>query len=291
MAVATACTVSPMTAASSASTPGDDLTGSGSTEQSTRAYTRSPEDVLRLVVFAGLALLLMALTTWAEESIFGVEQDLLQLFDFLSDSVLRVIHGTAEIVALLIGLGVYVVALSTKRYRLLGYVALASIATWAAMSGIDALIDRNAPTVVNQLLEGTKLGDATLNGVVQLSQLSAMFIVVRPFVGRQWRRTGIVTITVLVIVELLVATDLPVDLFLALPVGAMIGTAVLLVFGRPDRHPTLGAIAASLRDAGLPGHRGPRGQGRRPRLHPLLRHPRRRHGTVRQGARRPGARR
>ena len=153
--------------------------------------------------------------------------------------MLRVIHGTAEIVALLISLGVYAVALSTKRYRLLGYVALASIATWAAMSGIDALIDRDAPTVVNQLLAGTKLGDATLNGVVQLSQLSAMFIVVRPFVGRQWRRTGIVTITLLVIVELLVATELPVDLFLALPVGAMIGTAILLVFGRPDRHPTL----------------------------------------------------
>jgi uncharacterized protein (TIRG00374 family) len=230
---------------------GDDVTGSGATEQSTRAYTRSPEDVLRLVVFAALAVLLAALTKWAEDSILGVEQDLLQLFDFLSDSVLRVIHGAAEIVALIIGLGVYAVALSTKRYRLVGYVALASIATWAAMSGIDALIDRDAPTVVNQLLAGTDLGDATLNGVVQLSQLSAMFIVVRPFVGRHWRRTGMATITLLLIVELLVATELPVDLFLALPVGAMIGTAVLLVFGRPDRHPTLGAIAASLGDAGL----------------------------------------
>ena len=66
-----------------------------------------------------------------------------------------------------------------------------------------------------------------------------MFIVVRPFVGRQWRRVGIVTIALLVLVELLVTEELPVDLFLALPVGAMIGTAVLLIFGRPDRHPTL----------------------------------------------------
>jgi glycosyltransferase 2 family protein len=253
--VHTPCTVPAMNAPADTTAPvvrGDDVTGSGATEQSTRAYTRSPEDVLRLVGFAALAVLLMALTAWAEESIFGVEQDLLQLFQFLSDSVLRVIHGTAEIVAVMISLGVYGVALSTKRYRLLGYVALASVATFAAMSGIDALIDRDAPSVVNQLLEGTDIGDSTLNGVVQLSQLSAMFIVVRPFVGRQWRRTGIATITLLVLVELLVATELPVDLFLALPVGAMIGTAVLLIFGRPDRHPTLGAIAASLRDAGLP---------------------------------------
>ena len=250
-----ACTVAPMNSAPGNSLPGiagDDITGSGATEQATRAYTRSPEDVLRLVVFASSSLLLMALTMWADKSIVGVEQDLLELLDFLSASVLRVVHGTAEILAILIGLGVYGVALSTKRYRLLGYVALAAIATFAVMSGIDALIDRDTTAVVNQLLAGTDLGDATLNGVVQLSQLSAMFIVVRPFVGRQWRRAGIATISLLLIVELLVSKELPVDLFLALPVGAMIGTAVLLLFGRPDRHPTLGAISASLRGAGLP---------------------------------------
>ncbi len=121
MALHTACTVPPMTTATDSAEPvttGDDVTGSGSTEQSTRAYARSPEDVFRLVVFAALALLLMALTAWAEESIFGVEEDLLELFDFLSDSVLRVIHGTAEIVALLIVARCVRVALSTKRYRL-----------------------------------------------------------------------------------------------------------------------------------------------------------------------------
>ncbi len=250
-----ACTVAPVNSAPGTMTSisgGDDVTGIGATEQATRAYTRSPEDVLRLVVFASSSLLLMALTMWADTSIIGVEQDLLQLLDISSAGLLRVVNGTAEIVAILIGVGVYGVALSTKRYRLLGYVAVAAITTFAAMSGIDALIDRNATAVVNELLTGTNLGDARLNGVVQLSQLSAMFIVVRPFVGRQWRRVGIATIALLLLVELLVTAELPVDLFLALPVGATIGTAVLLLFGRPDRHPTLGAISASLRGAGLP---------------------------------------
>jgi len=236
-----------------ASTPrhGDDVTGSGATEQATWAYTRSPEDVLRLVVFATLSVLLLVLTLWAEQTVVGVEEDLLELLDGVGAGVLRVVHGAAEIVAILIGVGVYAVALSTKRYRLLGYVAVTAIATFAAMSGIDALVDGRTTAVVNELLVGTDLGDATLNGVVQLSQLSAMFIVVRPFIGRQWRRVGIAIISLLLLVELLVTAELPVDLFLALPVGATIGTAVLLVFGRPDRHPTVGAISASLSGAGL----------------------------------------
>jgi undecaprenyl-diphosphatase len=231
---------------------GRDVTGTGATEEATLSYTRSPEDVFRLVVFAAIAVLLAALTRWAEQSILGVEGDLIQLLDVLNDTVLRVVHGAAEIFVIMVGLGVYVVALSTKRYRLLGYVVLASIATYAVMSGIDALLDRGAPSVDNRLLTGDDTGASTLNGVVQLSQLSAMFIVVRPFVGRQWRRAGIATITLMVLVELFLATELPVDLFLALPVGAMAGTAILLIFGRPDRRPTLGAITASLRDAGLP---------------------------------------
>ena len=79
----TACTVAPVNRPTMTSiAAGDDVTGSGATEQATWAYTRSPEDVLRLVVFASLSLLLMALTLWADKSIVGVEQDLLELLDF-----------------------------------------------------------------------------------------------------------------------------------------------------------------------------------------------------------------
>ena len=230
-----------------------DVTGAGANQEATRGYVRSPEDVLRLVVFATIAVLFVGLTAWLEETILGFEVDLLQLVDFLDPGGVRFIHGVTEVASLIIGVGVYVVALSTKRYRLLGYVAVAAVATFAVMSGIDWLVDRSDDGIrMNTLLGGSDVGDSFVNGVVQLSQLSAMFIVVRPFVGRRWRRAGIVTITALVLAELVVSAQLPVDLFLALPVGAAIGTAVLLVFGRPDRHPTLAGISAALSAAGLP---------------------------------------
>jgi undecaprenyl-diphosphatase len=231
---------------------GDDVTGTGAFQEETRRYTRSPEDVLRLVVFASIALLLAGLTIWGEQSINGVEEDLLEVLDRVSPSITRVVHGAAELVSVLIGLTVYGLALYLRRFRLIGYLATASVITFALMSGIDALVDRTADGVrANELVAELDLGESYVNGVVQLAQLSAMFIVVRPFVGQRWRRTGIVTITVMVLVELTLSTRLPVDLFLALPVGAAVGTAVLLAFGRPDRRPTLAAISAGLHGAGL----------------------------------------
>ena len=271
---------------------GTDVTGAGAGEEATRRYVRSPEDVLRLVVFASIAVLIAGFTVWFEESILGFEDDLLQLFGFVDSAAIRVVHGAIEIVSLIIGVTVYIVALSTRRYRLLGYVAVAAMVTFAVMSGIDWLSDRSDDGFrANDLLDGQAVGDSFVNGVVQISQLSAMFVVVRPFVGRQWRRAGIVTIVVLVLAELVISAQLPVDLFLALPIGAAIGTAVLLAFGRPDRHPTLAGIAAALHGAGLPVSGGPPGEGRRQGLDAVLRDPRRRHRTLRQGAGRPGTRR
>ncbi|MCU0259607.1 MAG: flippase-like domain-containing protein [Ilumatobacteraceae bacterium] len=232
-----------------------DLTGSGATEEETRTYVRSPEDVLRIVVFAAVSLVLVGLTLWVEESIVGFEEDLLELLDILSPAVIRVVNGAAELTWALVGVAAYLVALSTRRYRLLGYMVAASIGSFAAMSGLDALLDRDSSTAIDNALlaaADADLGDSLSNGVVRLAQLTAMFIVIRPFVNRRWRTAGLVTIATMLLLDLLVSVRLPVDLFLAVPVGAVVGTGVLLAFGRPDRRPTMAAIAAGLRDAGLP---------------------------------------
>jgi undecaprenyl-diphosphatase len=233
--------------------PRRDVTGAGASEEETRRYVRSPEDVLRLLVLVSVALVLAALTVWGEKSISGIEEDLVDIFDRVDSGAIRIAHGVAEVVSVLIGVTVYGLAIWMRRLRLVGYLALAAVTTFAVMSGIDALIDRTADDLrPNALLGGTELGASYVNGVVQLAQLSAMFIVLRPFVGQRWRRAGLVTIALLAVVEIVVSAHLPVDLFLALPVGAAIGTAVLLAFGRPDRRPTLAAITAGLVDAGLP---------------------------------------
>ena len=73
-----------------------------------------------------------------------------------------------------------------------------------------------------------------------------------PFVSVRWRRAGMASIAVLVLLRFLASAQLPADLIVALPLGAAVGAGVLLAFGRPDHRPTLAAIRVALTESGLP---------------------------------------
>jgi len=232
---------------------GSDVTGRGASTESTLGYARSPEDALRLVVFTVVSVLLALVTIALEDGIVGVEEDIVELFGFISPSTERVLHGIVEVTAGMLALTVLLGPLLARRFRLLGYVVLASMSAYAAMSALQVLIDREASAaVINELAARAGLSEAgTTSGSVGIAQLTAMFIVIAPFTTRRWRRAGAVVIALLVITRVLVTVRLPVEIFLAVPVGAVCGATVLLVFGRPDRRPTTGAIAAALGAAGL----------------------------------------
>ena len=228
------------------------VVGSGSTEEAIRRYVRSPLDVLRLVVFVTVTLTLLALAIWVDDSITGLEGDIIELFGFVTPAVVPVLHGAVELLVVVATLIVYVVPLVTKRYRLFGYIVTASWLAGVLMAGAHWLVDREVSALAaNELAARAGITDDVSSRVIGLAQLSALFITVGPFVTRRWRRAGAVTIGVIVLLRLLVSAQLPSDALLALPLGATCGTAVLLAFGRPDRHPTLDAIAAALADTGL----------------------------------------
>lgn len=230
-----------------------DITGLGSREEATRGYVRSPEDVLRVVVFGFLMLLLMALTRWAQDSITGFEEDLVELLGFVSPTIERVIKGALEVTVGLVGVFILLVPLISRRYRLFGYLFLAQFAATLLMLGAEALVDRDeSQRVVNELAERAGIEAATTSGAVGIATMSAAFIVLAPFVSRRWRRTGVLVISTVTLLTIIVSLRLPADALLALPLGALCGTLVLLVLGRPDRRPTLDAIRSALRDAGLP---------------------------------------
>ncbi len=229
-----------------------DITGEGARQEGTRRYTRSPEDVLRLIVFVVTMLVFVAITRWAQDSIVGFEQDLIELLGFVSPTMERVIKGAAEIAGVVVVLGVYLIPLITKRYRLFGYIAMASILASILMGLTQRFIDRDASEMVmNQLADRAGIGRETTSSSIGLASTTAIFISVAPFVSRRWRRFGIVYTVIVALVSIVVSIRLPADVFVALPLGAVCGTLVLLAFGRPDRRPTLEAIGFTLADAGL----------------------------------------
>ena len=129
-----------------------DVTGRGAQEEGTRRYTRSPEDVLRLVIFASLTLLLLGRTTWAAASIIGLERDLIEVLGVVSPTIERVLEGAIEIIGFVVLLGLLAIPLITKRYRLFGYIFGASVIASLSMRALEEFVTRDAAsTVVNEL--------------------------------------------------------------------------------------------------------------------------------------------
>ena len=84
-----------------------------------------------------------------------------------------------------------------------------------------------------------------------IAALAASFVILAPFVGSRWRRAGALLLAALVVLRIVLSVELPAEIFLALAIGAASGAATLLAFGRPDQHPSLRAVAASLGAAGM----------------------------------------
>ena len=208
--------------------------------------------MLRLIVFGGVVLVTMALTVWLEDSVLGLERDVVALFDFLTPSVERILDGALEWVGAVVGLGVILYPLVRRRFRLFGYVLLANVLASLAASAVLWVVDRRSPApLVNELAQRAGITQDVTGSVQTFAQLAASFLVLAPFVTRRWRTAGAVTLGVMVLARLLVSAYLPSDILLALPVGAACSAVVLLAFGRPDLRPTVEAIRLALVGAGL----------------------------------------
>ena len=174
-----------------------DITGEGSRQEGTRRYTRSPEDVLRLIVFGIVTLVTAALTRWAQDSVVGFEEDLIALLGFVSSTIERVLNGFIQFLGGIVLISLYLLPLITKRYRLFGYIFLSSLVASLLMTLVQQFVDRDASEMVlNELAVRAGFGTDVVSAAPGLAVMSASFIVVAPFVSRRWRRFGIGLITV-----------------------------------------------------------------------------------------------
>jgi len=217
-------------------------------EEHIAGYERSPADVLRLIVFGVFTLLAVAATRWTRDGILAVEQDLVDLMSFLTPTWVRILSGVLQLVVALVLALTFVLPLVTRRWRLFGYTQLAS-----AVGGVVMLLLAAGSGVgtLDSLVESSGALSAGFPSPTALAAMVALFVAAGPFVSGRWRRAGAVTLAVTFFLRLIVATRPPVDVLLALGVGAFCGTAILLLFGRPNTHPTPAAVAAALAESGL----------------------------------------
>lgn len=215
-------------------------------------YGRSASDLLRLVVFGALTVAMVAAARWADDAVIGLERDLLQFFDFLSPGAERIVAGLAQLGVVLILLVVFVPLIVLRRWRLLGYLSVGLVAAGVFTDLVASWLDRpGLPTITNEVASRAGVDLEWLFGPEGLARTAAAFVILAPFVTAAWRRAGMVVIGLLWLTRLVAVAYLPAELFASLALGAAVGSAVLLAFGRPVERPTTGAIRQALQACGL----------------------------------------
>ncbi len=215
-------------------------------------YVRSPSDVLRLLLYGSIAALLLLVTRYAQDTVLGFEQDLVDALSFLEPPAARVLDGMAQLLWVVASLAVLVFPFALRRYRLLGYLIVANLAASALTNAAIEFVDQEQPKrIANDLAAraGVHLGSSiTATGI---AILAASFVLLGPFLGSRWRQAGALLLAAFVAMRVVLSVELPVEVFLALAIGAAVGVATLLAFGRPDQHPSAATVVASLASAGI----------------------------------------
>ena len=218
--------------------------------ESVAGYERSPEDLLRLVVSAAAALLVVLATKLLADATGGLEIDFVELVAVESQELLRVLEGILTLVALTLGLLTLVMPLLTRRLRTFGYVLVSAIGVSLLMGAIDAWLDLSG--VANSAAVAAGLKREAVPDATEIASSAAAIVVFAPFVTRRWRQTLWTLFALLLVLDLTISVHPPAATVIALAVGPAVGSATLLAFGRPTSRPNRAAITASLASAGLP---------------------------------------
>lgn len=212
---------------------------------------RSPVDLLRTVVAGAVlvALLLVgwiggdALATFLGDVLVGLEA----VPRWLSTTVVvgfRLAYSLAFV-------GGLVAALVTRRFRLLGTVALA-VAVALALGAAAAPLEASDPEQALDLHEDAVgvLSDEEYPTAEGVAVVAAAATAAAPWLERRWRRVAWALVVGATASRFLTA-PIHFDTIYALSIGWFSGSAVLVALGTPVRRPTPASAMAGLRQVGV----------------------------------------
>jgi undecaprenyl-diphosphatase len=215
---------------------------------------RSPVDVLRAAVAAGVLVVALVLGRFFGSSIVGFASDLFAGGRSLSDTVITAFLVSARVGATLLFISAFVVALVRRRIRLLALVILAAIVAAVLANIVDGWLTASAPAVTDIRDVGGLITDDEYPDVGGLAAITAGVTVAAPWIGRLWRRVGWLFVFVLAVSRFMTA-PLSFDTPAAVAIGWLTGALVLVAFGGPVHRARGIDVAAALAGVGLPVQR------------------------------------
>ncbi len=233
-------------------------------EPERRSLMRHPSDLLRLVIAVLVTLMGFGLATVFNNVAEAITVEVIQTAGHVPTEAVVIGISFALFYMLLLPFFAIGYLVVMKRWRRLSLGLLASAVAMGLVWLIEAELVRrfgapdltfHTPTWVCTTALGA--GDATcVSGdtsahIYYMAGGVAYFASLVPWLTRRWRRFGWISIAVLVAVRMLQGTTPPLDELLVIGLAFTIGTAVLLIFGSPDRRPRGAEVVSALHRSGL----------------------------------------
>ena len=213
----------------------------------------SAADFLRLLVGLGFVAVGLLAAAFAEGTISGVESDIVDAIGRIPDGVEQAVLGTVQIIATFVPLIALVALLWWRRWSLLftlcltaavASIAIAALTTWLGERDVVSML-------TERTADGTFLIGADFPTTEYLASAVASVTVGVEYLPRRWRRAAWSWVVILMILRLLGPGQPPLDVWIAVSLGVVVGSVALLIFGSPHPEPSPDQVLDALLEAGL----------------------------------------
>jgi tRNA A-37 threonylcarbamoyl transferase component Bud32 len=221
-------------------------------DASDQRITRSPADVLRLLVAFGVAVALILVEWLFGDTLVGFASDLLRGLDAFPTWMLDlVVVGTRVLGVVVLGGGV-VWAVVRRRWRLLATAALAALLAELLVVLVSELMQADeGQALVDVGVDLGPLSGDRFTTVWGIGAVAAVLTAAAPWLRRSWRRASWVLLIGMMVTEFL-SSPVSIEWLAAAVAGWLSGAAVLVALGAPSRRPTSHAVVDGLSSVGLP---------------------------------------
>jgi undecaprenyl-diphosphatase len=233
-------------------TGGNRASGVHIEEPEDQRFERSPADVLRAAVALAALGLAVLLAKVLDSTMAGFANDLLGFWNELPDWITRFLYVFFGLFALVFPVGLFITLLAQRRFRVFGLMAaagvLAQVAAWGLAEALGTVVDESKVEPVD--FAGVELTLAVDSSGVAAAAASAT--VLRAYLGRRWGRVLWGLVVLYCAFRVVAGTNPPIDLFVPVAVGWLVGVLVLLAAGTPDLRPHGSDVVTAMDAAGFP---------------------------------------
>ena len=213
-------------------------------------YFRHPGDVVRLVLWAIVAILLVLLLRLGKATSEGVTTDLGRAASQIPDAVREFALALVQVGAILVPAVIVGLLVWQRRWRRIGLVVLGAGAGAVVFVLADLYLDLPG-RLEDAVSTSTWVASTRFPSLAYVAGAAGATMVGKPWLARAWRRASDVAIASLVVIIAIAGTAGVLPLALAVSTGFVGGAAILVALGAPNRRPAPPTIVQALRDAGV----------------------------------------